>query len=65
MKTRITLKNGTIVLFDRIIKGDIEIENGIITAIGKKDTHKSDGQEVDATGKYILPGFCGHSHARD
>ena len=63
MDNRIIIKNGSIILFDRIISGDIEVKDGIITALGKDGGHRPRGREIDATGKYVLPGFIDiHTH---
>lgn len=63
MKTDILIKNGTIVLFDRIIIGDIQIQDGTIHAIGKSNEPVAGEVEIDATGKYIVPGFIDiHTH---
>lgn len=63
MGNKIIIKAGSIVLFDRIISGDIEVENGIITALGKIDKPNAQAIEIDASGKYVLPGFIDiHTH---
>ena len=63
MQADILIKNGTIVLFDRLLHGDIQIRNGFIYAIGNYQPAVRGKIEIDATGKYILPGFIDiHTH---
>ncbi|MCB1518515.1 MAG: dihydropyrimidinase, partial [Hyphomicrobiaceae bacterium] len=47
------IKNGTIVTADLTYKADIRIEDGVITEIGP---NLSAGEELDATGCYVMPG---------
>lgn len=55
-----TIKNGTIVTADLTYKSDVQIENGVITAIGE---NLSGGTELDATGCYVMPGGIDpHTH---
>ena len=55
-----TIKNGTVVTADLTYAADIQIEKGIITAIGK---NLSGGTELDATGCYVMPGGIDpHTH---
>ena len=51
--TKTTIRNGTIVTADLTYKADVQIENGIITAIGPD---LKGGTELDATGCYVMPG---------
>ncbi|GAA0121820.1 dihydropyrimidinase [Clostridium faecium] len=56
------IKNGIIVTSGDIFKGDIYIENGIITKIGMNLTEEAD-EIVDANGKYVIPGGVDvHTH---
>ena len=48
-----TIKNGTIVTADLTYKADVQIEGGVIAAIGP---NLSGGTELDATGCYVMPG---------
>ena len=48
-----TIKNGTIVTADLTYKADVQIEDGVISAIGP---NLSGGTELDATGCYVMPG---------
>ena len=55
-----TIRNGTIVTADLTYTADVQIENGIITAIGP---NLRGGTELDATGCYIMPGGIDpHTH---
>ena len=55
-----TIKNGTIVTADRTYKADVQIEGGIIVAIGE---NLSGGTELDATGCFVMPGGIDpHTH---
>lgn len=55
-----TIRNGTIVTADLTYKADVQIDNGIITAIG---TELKGGTELDATGCYVMPGGIDpHTH---
>ena len=55
-----TIRNGTIVTADLTYKADVQIDNGIITAIGPNLTG---GTELDATGCYVMPGGIDpHTH---
>ncbi len=55
-----TIKNGTIVTADLTYKSDVQIEEGVITAIGP---NLSGGTELDATDCYIMPGGIDpHTH---
>ena len=55
-----TIKNGTIVTADLTYKADVQIEDGVITAIGP---NLSGGTELDATDCYIMPGGIDpHTH---
>ena len=47
------IKNGTIVTADLTYKADVKIEGGVITEIGP---NLSGGEELDATGCYVMPG---------
>jgi N-acetylglucosamine-6-phosphate deacetylase len=56
------IKNGNIILKDRIFKGDVRIENGKIAEISDDIAIKSD-LVIDATDKYVSPGFVDiHTH---
>ncbi|MCW1919322.1 dihydropyrimidinase [Rhodobacter sp. KR11] len=54
------IKNGTIVTADLTYQADVRIENGVITEIGP---NLKGGQELDATGCYVMPGGIDpHTH---
>jgi dihydropyrimidinase len=55
-----TIRNGTIVTADLTYQADVQIDAGIITAIGP---NLKGGTELDATGCYIMPGGIDpHTH---
>ncbi len=55
-----TIRNGTIVTADLTYKADVQIDNGVITAIGP---NLKGGTELDATGCYVMPGGIDpHTH---
>ncbi|HEY8443308.1 MAG TPA: dihydroorotase [Clostridia bacterium] len=63
MKT--LLKNGQIVLKDKVFLGDLVFENNRIAYIGEKYEGAVD-QEYDLTGKMVLPGLIDmHTHLRE
>src|SRR5215216_423469 len=51
------IKNGEIVTADSRYKADIFCEGETITRIGKDLTPSADTEVIDATGKYVFPGF--------
>jgi len=54
------IKNGTIVTADLTYMADVQIDNGVITAIGP---NLRGGTELDATGCYVIPGGIDpHTH---
>jgi len=56
------IKNGCIVLEDRIFKGDLRIKDGVIAEIGVDLCSDSD-TVLDADGRYVCPGFVDiHTH---
>ncbi len=57
MDRTIHIINGKIVLENGLIEGDIEIENGRIKNIGKNTKVNKSDIIINASGKYILPGF--------
>lgn len=57
------IKNGNIVLEDKVIKGCIYIRNGKISCISNSDFEYESKEVIDAQGNYILPGGVDcHSH---
>ena len=63
------IKNGKIVTSEKVIEGDVLIEDGKIKEIipkSKKNSIHSPSQIIDAQGKYILPGLVEvHGHLRE
>ena len=60
MTKPIVIKNGTIVTADLTYEADIRIEDGVIAEIGQ---NLSGGEELDATGCYVMPGGIDpHTH---
>lgn len=58
MSEKILIKNGKLILKDRILlKGYVCIENKIITAVGEGDTDEKNYAVIDVKGNYISPGF--------
>jgi len=54
------IRNGWVVLPEGVCKTDVLIRNGVIAGIGE---NLSDGGELDAAGKYVLPGGIDvHTH---
>jgi dihydropyrimidinase len=49
------IQNGTIFTVADIYKGDILIENGVITAIADHIIPEKDVQVIDASGQYLFP----------
>lgn len=63
----VLIRNATIVNEGKTFRGDILIENGIITHIGSGITsHPDNCRIIDAEGKYLLPGVIDtHVHFRE
>ena len=51
------IKNGTIVTADKTFVGDVLCEGETITAIGLGLAAPAGAEVIDATGKYVFPGF--------
>ena len=61
MKTLI--KNGRVITPDATLDGYVLYEDGIIIDIGEGDCACAADEVIDATGKYLAPGFIDvHSH---
>lgn len=59
------IRNGNLVLQDKVVKGDILVEDGKIVAIADNIPANGD-KEIDATGKYVFPGLIDmHVHLRE
>lgn len=60
---RLILKNGQIVTPTGIVEGGIVAEDGVIVHIGANATLPSNGEVIDADGKWVLPGVIDpHTH---
>ena len=57
MTKGILIQNATIVNENKIFKGDIFIENEIITKISSKIKPTKNVEVINAEGKYLIPGF--------
>src|ERR1700692_1502185 len=51
------IRNGDIVTADSRFRGDIFVEDETITTIGRGLEAPPDTEVIDATGKYVFPGF--------
>lgn len=49
--------NGNVLLPTELVKTNLEIEDGIITSISNKLKLRKVAEVIDASGKYIVPGF--------
>lgn len=59
------IRNGYLVLQDKVVKGDILVEGGKIASIADNVPANGD-KEIDATGKYVFPGLIDmHVHLRE
>lgn len=60
---RYLIRNARIVKPTRIVDGDIILENGVISYIGKRLDETDHFEVVDAAGHYVVPGFVDiHCH---
>ncbi|XP_049791292.1 dihydropyrimidinase-like isoform X1 [Schistocerca nitens] len=53
---RILIRNGKIVNADTMFDGDVYIEDGVIKQVGSDLTIPAGTREIDAQGKYVMPG---------
>ena len=61
----LTIRQARLVLPDRVVTGDLLIEDGVIAEIGPTISRTS-GEELDGTGLTVLPGVIDpHVHFRD
>ncbi len=59
------IRNGNLVLQDKVVKGDILIENGMIASI-EENIPANGEKEIDAAGKFVFPGLIDmHVHLRE
>ena len=62
MSANLTIRQAQMVLPDRIVTGDLVIENGIIVEVAPRATRPV-GEEIQAEGLVLLPGLIdGHVH---
>ena len=62
----VLVKGGTLVLPVGLIKADVLVEDGVITAIGRGLSAQGVDQRIDASGKLVLPGIIDeHVHMRE
>jgi len=57
MLNKTIIKNAFLVLPDKVVKGNIVIENGKISKIDANDNIDGNYTIIDASGKYVIPGF--------
>jgi len=50
------ISNGKLVRADKTKECDLAIDDGSIVSVGSKETFRSASTEIDASGKYVLPG---------
>jgi len=66
MKADLVIKNGTVVTPADTFEGGVAIHQEKFVAIGTNDSLPAGTEEIDATGKHILPGIIdGHVHFRE
>ncbi len=59
----ILLKGGTLVLEDKVIIGDLRIDNELIREIGQNLVPSEGDEVIDVTGKHVMPGVIdAHVH---
>ena len=56
MAASLTIRQARLVLPDRVVTGDLLVEDGVIAEIGPYVT-RSAGEEIDGTGLTVLPGI--------
>ncbi|MCD6428974.1 MAG: amidohydrolase family protein, partial [Desulfurococcales archaeon] len=62
----ILVRGGTLVLPKGLVKTDILVEDGVVTAIGKGLSAQSVDERIDASGKLVFPGIVDeHVHMRE
>ncbi len=62
---RLLFKNARIILTDRILHGNVLVEEGCIACISETDISAENASVVDAAGSYLSPGFIDlHNHGR-
>ncbi|MCO4746373.1 MAG: dihydroorotase [Proteobacteria bacterium] len=73
MSGSLTIRQARLVLPDRVVTGDLLVEDGVIAAIGPS-VSRSSGEEIDGTGLTVMPGVIdpqvhfrepGHTYKED
>jgi allantoinase len=60
------IRNGRVITVDGETNGDVYFAAGKILGIGSMPQHDHDARTIDASGKYVVPGFIdGHVHLRE
>ncbi|MBI4525217.1 MAG: dihydroorotase family protein [Deltaproteobacteria bacterium] len=66
MNADLVIKNGWVVTPEETFKGGVAIKDEKFVALGTDDVLPTGKEEIDAKGKYILPGIIdGHVHFRE
>jgi len=66
LNNKTIIKNAKIVNYDKVLEGDILIDNSKIIEIGTSLKHENAIQIIEAEGKYVFPGFIDmHVHLRE
>jgi len=60
-----TIRNGTVVTSDTHMQADVGIRDGTIVALGEPQSLEEGEREIDATNRYLFPGFIdSHTHVK-
>ena len=64
-KVDTVVSGGLVVTATSEVEASIAIKNGKVVAIGSPDSMPESDRQIDATGRYVLPGpIDGHAHFR-
>ena len=64
--TKTLIKGGIIVSDGRSLKGDLLLDDGIISAVAERGATAEECEVIDASGCYVLPGIIDtHVHFRE
>lgn len=62
----LVVKSGLVYVSGQFIKADVAIDEGKVVALGGSSKVPKGSKELDATGKYVIPGLIDtHAHFRD
>ena len=62
----LVIKNGSVYIPNGFVRADVAIDGGKIVAIGNESSIPKGSRTIDASGKYVVPGFIDtHCHFRD